>query len=300
MTPERWRRIDELFAGALRIDPAEREAWLRGACGDDEGLRAEVARLLDQDERAARDGFLTPPESASQAPRRDGELVSPRRPPSPGGTGPAEHAGAMAVDEAGRFAPKAAIACGARSHPSVGARSLAQQRLRELTIIYLLIAGMMLFWKYVVLRDPDPTQAIPYAIVLAALGGIVSLPLEPEALSLLRAQGPGAGDDRDGRGRLRLRPVPGHARLLAARRPDEGAARDEESGAHHRGPDPLLRDLRPEELAPRGPGRRAARDLAVRDLAGALSPTSPRRWGGWGEWGWSMARPRSRSSASMR
>src|SRR5262249_35648944 len=68
--------------------------------------------------------------------------------------------------------------------------SLAQQRLRELTIIYLFIAGMMLFWKYAVLTDPDPTQAIPYAVVLAALGGVVSRlsgprPLAPPLLEVL-------------------------------------------------------------------------------------------------------------------
>ena len=63
MTPERWRQIDDLFDAALRVSPAEREAWLRGTCGDDE-LRAEVGRLLAQDERADRDGFLTPPEAS--------------------------------------------------------------------------------------------------------------------------------------------------------------------------------------------------------------------------------------------
>jgi serine/threonine protein kinase len=62
MTPERWRRIDELFDGVLRLAPDERGAWLREACGDDETLRAEVSRLLAGDERADRDGFLRPPE----------------------------------------------------------------------------------------------------------------------------------------------------------------------------------------------------------------------------------------------
>ena len=61
MTPERWRRIDDLFDAAVRIDPAGREAWLRAACGGDDDLRAEVGRLLAQDERADRDGLLTPP-----------------------------------------------------------------------------------------------------------------------------------------------------------------------------------------------------------------------------------------------
>jgi hypothetical protein len=31
MTPERWRRIGELYEAAVRIDPTGREAWLRAA-----------------------------------------------------------------------------------------------------------------------------------------------------------------------------------------------------------------------------------------------------------------------------
>ena len=52
--PERWSRIDEFVNAALRVDPAERETWLRRACGDDDNLRAEIGRLLTQNERAAR------------------------------------------------------------------------------------------------------------------------------------------------------------------------------------------------------------------------------------------------------
>jgi serine/threonine-protein kinase len=62
MTPERWREVGELFKAAVRIDPAGREPWLGAACGGDEELRAEVGRLLAQDERADRVGLLTPPE----------------------------------------------------------------------------------------------------------------------------------------------------------------------------------------------------------------------------------------------
>ena len=46
MTPQRWRRIDDLFDAALQLAPAERESWLQEACGGDEDLRAEVDRLL--------------------------------------------------------------------------------------------------------------------------------------------------------------------------------------------------------------------------------------------------------------
>ena len=79
MTPERWRQIGDLFDAAVRLDPAGREAWLRAACGGDDDLRAEVDRLLAQDERADRDGLLTPPEADGPPRGSDGELAPPRR-----------------------------------------------------------------------------------------------------------------------------------------------------------------------------------------------------------------------------
>ena len=81
MTPERWRRIDDLFDAALQLAPAEREPWLREACGGDEDLRAEVDRLLAGDERAAHDGFLTPPGEVVPPAAWDEELDTPYRSP---------------------------------------------------------------------------------------------------------------------------------------------------------------------------------------------------------------------------
>ena len=81
MTPERRRQIDELFDGALQLDPAAREAWLREACGGDEDLRAEVGRHLAGDERAVRDGFVRPPEGPARGPeRRTTERPDPESP----------------------------------------------------------------------------------------------------------------------------------------------------------------------------------------------------------------------------
>jgi WD40 repeat protein len=47
VTPERWRRIEELFPRAAELDGAERAIFLDEACADDTGLRAELDSLLD-------------------------------------------------------------------------------------------------------------------------------------------------------------------------------------------------------------------------------------------------------------
>jgi serine/threonine protein kinase/Tol biopolymer transport system component len=46
MTPERWQHVDDIFHLALEHAPAERSAFLAGACGGDEALRKEVESLL--------------------------------------------------------------------------------------------------------------------------------------------------------------------------------------------------------------------------------------------------------------
>src|SRR5215207_9078899 len=51
MTPERWRRIDELFHSALERDGAGRAAFLREACAGDEALRSEVEKLVAAHEK---------------------------------------------------------------------------------------------------------------------------------------------------------------------------------------------------------------------------------------------------------
>ena len=44
MTPERSRQIGNLFDAAVLLEPAQQEAWLQCACGEDEDLRAKVSR----------------------------------------------------------------------------------------------------------------------------------------------------------------------------------------------------------------------------------------------------------------
>src|SRR5262249_61915765 len=51
---------------ALECDPAGRAALLDELCGGDAELRAEVERLLAQDEQATREHFLTPPGSGGR------------------------------------------------------------------------------------------------------------------------------------------------------------------------------------------------------------------------------------------
>ena len=52
MKPDRWRKVDELFAAALEVPPQERAAFLDKACGSDRDLRREVEKMLSFDERA--------------------------------------------------------------------------------------------------------------------------------------------------------------------------------------------------------------------------------------------------------
>ena len=42
----RWRRIEDIYHAALERDEAERPAFLKAACGDDDMLRREVESLL--------------------------------------------------------------------------------------------------------------------------------------------------------------------------------------------------------------------------------------------------------------
>ena len=62
MDTDRWRRARELFAAALREDPAARDAILARECPGDPELAREVRGLLAAHESSA--GFLEPPEGS--------------------------------------------------------------------------------------------------------------------------------------------------------------------------------------------------------------------------------------------
>ena len=56
MTPERWKRTEELYQAARSRPPGERAAFLAVACRDDESLRRDVESLVNETDSA--DGFL--------------------------------------------------------------------------------------------------------------------------------------------------------------------------------------------------------------------------------------------------
>ena len=56
MTADQWLRMKELFDNAVDRGPADRAAFLAGACGGDAALRAELERLLKAHDEAS--GFI--------------------------------------------------------------------------------------------------------------------------------------------------------------------------------------------------------------------------------------------------
>ena len=59
MNPERWREIERLCHEALVLPIQHRTAFLREACGNDEGLLNDVESLLMQEARVS--GFMSEP-----------------------------------------------------------------------------------------------------------------------------------------------------------------------------------------------------------------------------------------------
>ncbi len=175
MMPQRWRQIGDLFDAAVRLEPTRRQAWLREACGDDDDLRAEVDRLLAQDERADRQRLLTslgpvgpPPDgTASWSPRAG--VGTARRPR------PIASVGETSVEDTGGFTPRAAIAPQTARHPICEPPALVRSRLRELPMIYILMLGIALVWKRAVLGQEDLTLYQVDVLLISSLVGIIAL-----------------------------------------------------------------------------------------------------------------------------
>jgi len=73
--PQQWGRIKELFGTALELDPSERTAFLREACGEDENLKAEIESLLaahDQSDLLSNSPWQKHSSLHSQAPKSIG------------------------------------------------------------------------------------------------------------------------------------------------------------------------------------------------------------------------------------
>ena len=173
MTPERWRQIGELFKAAVRIDPAGREAWLRAACGGDDDLRAEVARLLDQDERADRVGFLTPPEPMARL--RSRRRAGPRVEVSPRPPGPVAPAGDAPADDTDVFTPRPVIAPKTGRHTISEPPDVVRARLRELPIVYILLVAASALWRRAVLGVESPMLYRGEGMVVLALAVLIAL-----------------------------------------------------------------------------------------------------------------------------
>jgi serine/threonine protein kinase len=83
MDPERWRRIEEVYGAALKVDQGQRIALLGNICDGDESLRLEVESLLAGEKQAAT--FLESPalevaaKALADAPVPSGTQIGPYR-----------------------------------------------------------------------------------------------------------------------------------------------------------------------------------------------------------------------------
>lgn len=66
VTPEQWKRVDEILQRALDCDPSRRAAFVEVACADDEEVRREVLSLLGAHDRTSA-SFLEVPAAVSLA-----------------------------------------------------------------------------------------------------------------------------------------------------------------------------------------------------------------------------------------
>lgn len=170
MSPERWLRIGELFDRAVCLPPAEREGWLRDACGGDNLLHTEVANLIADDARADRQGFLGQvahsDEQLEQTPSwsADNERTAIE--------GNSRRASALDRDDSEGFLPKAAIAAGDGDWLADESRALVRTRLREMTVIYALIFGMFLILRPFLLGLETASVSTPFWAAIALLGAV--------------------------------------------------------------------------------------------------------------------------------
>ena len=174
MTPERWRRIGELFEAAVQIDPAGREAWLRAACGGDDEVRTEVGRLLAQHERGHRSVLLTPPQAAGppsdRAASEPPQVEAPSQRPVP-----AAGSGDAPANESEGLVPRQAIASQKEQQTTAELTDAVRARLRELAAVYILILAASTLWSRGVLAREDATIARVDGTIILAMVGLIAL-----------------------------------------------------------------------------------------------------------------------------
>jgi tetratricopeptide (TPR) repeat protein/tRNA A-37 threonylcarbamoyl transferase component Bud32 len=85
VSPERWRRIEELLDGVLDLPPEQRSAWLVHACDGDEPLREAVEKLVAACEQPTR---LPPSPVDLAAPLLARMAAEPEPEPAPERVGP--------------------------------------------------------------------------------------------------------------------------------------------------------------------------------------------------------------------
>lgn len=72
MTPQRWRRLQELFDGAILERPEDRSHFLQTSCGEDREMLDEVSELIEIHESSS--SFVD--ELMDLVPRMFAELLS--------------------------------------------------------------------------------------------------------------------------------------------------------------------------------------------------------------------------------
>ena len=145
MSGERWSRIGKLFDAASSMPAAQRDEWLRNACGDDDTPEAEVEHLLAHDRQAHREEFLDAPEVANPGYQATGSWPPGRGRHRDSGALVSRHPQTAPGDGADGFSPRAVITSAASQPSEEETRAIIQSRLRELPMICVPIFAMMLF-----------------------------------------------------------------------------------------------------------------------------------------------------------
>src|SRR3954451_2394774 len=175
MTPARWRRIAELFAGAIRSELAGLASWPRLARGSDEDLHAQIGHILDIDQGAERRGSMRPQEPPDRGLEAVAAWPAPARRSVAGLTETVDFAGPGSPGCPREFPPEPAIADGRGAPPTAEIIPVVRNRLRALALLYLAIFAILPAWRLAVHRESDGTTTAVNALAVVALGAVLAL-----------------------------------------------------------------------------------------------------------------------------